>query len=456
VLNPEENRQLTQVGPGTPMGALLRRYWMPIAPVAELDERPTKAVRLLGESLVLYKDRSGRYGLVQARCPHRGADLSHGMVDECGLRCSYHGWLFGNTGQCLAQPFEDLVDPEARFKDRIRIDAYPVESNAGVLWAYLGPEPVPVVPNWRNFHRKGYKHLCFVEIPCNWLQVMENAFDQVHNEWMHDKWSFYIRDGEVPSDRWQVHRIIHREFDYGWTAEVEYANADVFPDRVILFPNYSCLGGGFEWVVPIDDANTLLVYQHCTRFYTEAPFKQDTVPYWNGSIRDPQTGRLRTLPPRNQDVVVWVGQGVVADRTAEHLGRSDVGVIAYRKRLQEQVRVVASGCDPKGVVRNRDEYFLMLPESVPSGPQRDGLPGALRTPAEIRTIGYVAGFPEALAAEIERISNERGEGAERARVLKEAGWKVGGKDFNRSRHFSALATRGLTSGGSAPGRASEV
>lgn len=451
MLSAQDNALLTQVGPGTPMGTLLRRYWMPIAAVAELDDAPTKRVRLLGEDLVVYKDRGGRYGLLDRRCPHRGADLSLGMIEGCGLRCSYHGWLFDRDGRCLAQPYEDATNSRACFKDRVTVRAYDVRASAGVLWAYLGPAPAPAVPNWRNFHRKGYKHLCFVEVPCNWLQVMENAFDQVHNEWMHDKWSFYQRDGSVPPDRWQIARIIHTEFNYGWTADVEYGTSQIFPDRVILWPNYSTFGGAFEWVVPVDDATTLLMYQHCTRFYTDAPFTQERIPYWFGTIRD-ENGALRSRPPRNQDVAVWVSQGTIADRTREHLGTSDVGVIGYRRRLVQQLDALRDGEELKALVRDPDDYFLMLPDSVPSGPERDGLPGALSTPADIRTIGYVAGFPQAIADDIERISAARGEGVERARVLKEAGWKVGGKHFNHERHYAVLNARGLRRASAAVGR----
>jgi 5,5'-dehydrodivanillate O-demethylase len=135
----EENRTLTQVGPGTPMGELMRRYWHPIAATAELDDQPTKAVRLLGEDLVLYRDLSGTYGLIGRRCAHRGVDLVHGLPEECGLRCIYHDWVYDETGQCIEQPFEETMHPGGRFKEKIRITAYPVQTKAGLLWAYLGP-----------------------------------------------------------------------------------------------------------------------------------------------------------------------------------------------------------------------------------------------------------------------------------------------------------------------------
>src|SRR5215472_19354497 len=110
------------------MGGLLRRCWQPIAAVAELEDRPVKAVRLLGEDLALYRDRGGRYGLVDRHCPHRRADLTYGFTEECGLRCNYHGWLWDETGHCLHQPFEETAHPEGRFKDKVRIKAYPVEA----------------------------------------------------------------------------------------------------------------------------------------------------------------------------------------------------------------------------------------------------------------------------------------------------------------------------------------
>src|SRR5262249_31736062 len=150
----EDNERLTRVGAGTPMGELLRRYWMPVAALTEFDTRSTKPVRLLGENLVLYKDLRGTFGLIDRQCAHRRADLSYGFAEQCGLRCNYHGWLFDGTGHCLEQPYEDVAAvaaKEARFKDKIQLKSYPVESKAGLIWAYLGPEPVPLVPNWEPF-----------------------------------------------------------------------------------------------------------------------------------------------------------------------------------------------------------------------------------------------------------------------------------------------------------------
>ena len=120
MLTKEQNEALYKAGPGTPMGELLRRYWTPIGAVAELDDNPIKPIRLMNEDLVLYKDLSGHYGLVDRHCPHRRADLSYGWVEECGLRCNYHGWLWDESGNCAHQPFEEISHPDARFKDRVQ------------------------------------------------------------------------------------------------------------------------------------------------------------------------------------------------------------------------------------------------------------------------------------------------------------------------------------------------
>ena len=140
MLSPEKNRLLTQVGPGTPMGELLRRYWMPIGGASEFDGNPIKAIRLMGEDLVLYKDMRGRFGLLDRHCPHRRADLAYGFVEETGIRCNYHGWLMNEAGACLEQPYDDTVNPRSRAKDRYD-RAYPVKECAGLLWAYMGPQP---------------------------------------------------------------------------------------------------------------------------------------------------------------------------------------------------------------------------------------------------------------------------------------------------------------------------
>src|SRR5262245_20032553 len=141
MIDASTNKLFTRIGPRTPMGRLLRRYWMPVAGVTEFVGSPVRAIRLMGEDLVLYRDASGTFGLLDRHCAHRRADLSYGFVESCGLRCNYHGWLFNEVGQCTAQPYEDVAAPAARFKDKVRLKSYPVQVKAGLIWAYLGPAP---------------------------------------------------------------------------------------------------------------------------------------------------------------------------------------------------------------------------------------------------------------------------------------------------------------------------
>src|SRR5713226_2550503 len=137
----EENELLTRIGPGTPMGELMRRYWHPVAVARELThEIPTKFVRVLGEDLVLFLDKSGNTGLIQDHCAHRGASLLYGRVEERGISCAYHGWLYDTDGNCLETPAEPAG---SMFHLTVKVRAYPVMRMAGIYFAYLGPQPVP-------------------------------------------------------------------------------------------------------------------------------------------------------------------------------------------------------------------------------------------------------------------------------------------------------------------------
>jgi 5,5'-dehydrodivanillate O-demethylase oxygenase subunit len=404
MLSTADNEALTRVGHGTPMGELMRRYWQPIAAVAQLDERPTLAVRLMGEDLVLYRDGGGRYGLLDRHCPHRRADLSYGTIEDCGLRCHYHGWLFDAEGRCLEQPFEEAAHPDGRFKEKIRATAYPVEAKAGLLWAYLGPPPAPLVPDWDLYHERGYKQIVFAEIPCNWFQGQENSIDPVHFEWLHSNWSAAQR-----GDPARVPRHMKLAFDeFEWGFVYRRVREDTTEDdelwtvgRVCLWPN--CLyTGKFEWRVPIDDETTLHVAWFNDPVPGPDPFEQDPIPYWHAPIRDATTGRWITSHIMNQDFVAWIGQGRIADRTKEHLGESDRGVILFRKRMLEEAAVVARGGDPKAVVRDPDTNRRLALPRVRTGR------GAPVAPVDgPRPMVFHAGQPQAIADDMRRVWAER-------------------------------------------------
>jgi len=358
MLDASENELLTQVSRGTPMGELLRRYWMPMAAVSEFDSDGVKPVRLMGEDLTLYKDMSGRFGLVDRHCPHRSADMSYGFVEQCGLRCNYHGWLFDHHGRCIEQPYEDVAHPEARFRDKVRIKAYPVQAHAGLLWAYLGPPPAPLVPNWEPFTWKnGFVQIVFAEVPCNWFQCQENSVDPLHFEWMHMNWSVRLKDKGGPYSPRHL-KLAFDEFEYGIVyRRLREGMSEEDPlwkvGRVCLWPNALFTGDHFEWRVPIDHQNTLSVTWCFNRVPKERePYVQERIPGWRGPILDTQTGRWISSHVMNQDFIAWIGQGTITDRAREHLGTSDAGIIMMRQRFLKDIEAIARGENPKATIRD--------------------------------------------------------------------------------------------------------
>jgi 5,5'-dehydrodivanillate O-demethylase oxygenase subunit len=327
------------------MGELLRRHWMPIAAVSEFERIAVKPVRLMGEDLALYKDLGGTFGLVDRHCPHRRADLAYGFVEQCGLRCNYHGWLFDEAGRCMEQPWDDIAAPEARFKEKIRTKAYPVEARGGL------------VPDWEPFSwENGFAQIVFAEIPCNWLQCQENSIDPLHFEWMHMNWSMRLAAKSGPYSPRHL-KLEFEEFDYGFVYRrlregMKASDSMWTTGRVCLWPNALFPGDHFEWRVPMDDENTLSVTWSFTRVPRECePYVQKSIPAWHGPIQD-ENGRWISSHVMNQDFIAWVGQGVIADRTKEHLSSGDRGVILLRQRLMDDLAAIEKGDDPKGLIRD--------------------------------------------------------------------------------------------------------
>src|SRR5262245_9606504 len=202
MLTAEQNDRLTRVGPGTPAGELFRRYWLPVAATVELEEEPVKQVRILGEDLVLYVDRSGQYGLIGSKCLHRRVSMVFGMPERQGLRCPYHGWLYDETGQCIETPAEDMSAPDSTFKDRLKMEGYPVQELGGLIFAYLGPRPTPLLPRWDPLVKAATDRpaIGWANIPCNYLQIMENSLDQTHVEWLHRTFDQYVLERQGRND----------------------------------------------------------------------------------------------------------------------------------------------------------------------------------------------------------------------------------------------------------------
>jgi 5,5'-dehydrodivanillate O-demethylase len=373
MLSVDENKRLTSIMPGTPMGELFRRYWHPIAASVEMDDRPTKSLRILGEDLVLYKDRSGTLGLIDKLCAHRRVDLSYGIPEENGLRCMYHGWMYDETGQCIEQPFEETVHPDGRFKEKVKINAYKVEELGGLIFAYMGPQPAPLLPRWEPFQwENGWSDIGTIELPCNWLQCMENSLDPVHLEWLHGYWGVWqqkqaaVAVGKSEAETFptipQPHKKIGFDvFDYGVikrriTGNTDETHGDWAVGHPILFPQILFVGSmtncSLQFRIPVDDENT----KHMTwYFFRAAPGQtaepQDKIPHWTVPLFE-SDGRLIADLVNHQDFVAWVTQGTNADRSREKLGESDKGIILYRKLLRDQMDIVADGGEPMGIVRD--------------------------------------------------------------------------------------------------------
>jgi 5,5'-dehydrodivanillate O-demethylase oxygenase subunit len=360
VLTREANERLTQTGAGTPMGNLLRRYWHPVCTVKELDLEPVQHVRLLGENLALYRNDNGQMGLVAERCPHRGASMAYGIPEDDGLRCPYHGWLFSSEGKCLEQPAEPA---SSTFHNRIRIPAYPVQEMGGLIWAYLGPAPAPLLPRYDLFVSEAYRRdIGITRLPMNWVQAMENSLDPVHLEYLHGAYTNYVmkRQGKPPAAKILHHeRIGFNVFEFGISKRrlLEGQSEDT-DDWVIghpiLFPNILAVGEvrspGFQVRVPVDDTHTLHYWYNAELRQPDEP-PQKEIPVWENPYIH-ENGRLIVETVNGQDMMAWLTQGPISDRTTERLGTSDKGVILYRSVLLEQIEKVERGEDPLGVIRD--------------------------------------------------------------------------------------------------------
>jgi 5,5'-dehydrodivanillate O-demethylase len=394
MLTQAENETLTRVGPGTPGGELLRRYWHVAGAAVELsEERPIKTVRMLGEDLVLFRlppapgDTQPSYGLVAEHCPHRHASLRHGSVDCAGIRCIYHGWKFAPNGACIEQPPEG---PNSTFKDRITHTAYPVQKLGGLLFAYLGPLPAPELPRWDVLVREDGRRWGMIEsvIDCNWLQTMENSVDPSHLWWLHG--SLGTRALPVGKARYEVlglpanyeeehafipfeHGIIKRRITPSPTAgappEMEQ-HPLVFPTGLrLVLSMESVFKQGWKLADTITSEEKAVGYVHNMHFRT--PVDDEHTMHYNMSFvvskdrmpidADPPfetiefkdgNGNYRLQHVTAQDVLAWESQGPVMDRTREHIGADDRGVILLRKVLREQIDVVRAGGDPLGTIRD--------------------------------------------------------------------------------------------------------
>ncbi|MEM8976862.1 MAG: aromatic ring-hydroxylating dioxygenase subunit alpha [Pseudomonadota bacterium] len=386
MLSQQENDELTRVGPGTGAGAVLRQYWQPAALGVELEgPRPVVPVTLLGERLVLFRDTSGELGLVSRHCPHRGADLCYGRLEDNGLRCPFHGWHFDTSGQCVEQPGE----PEgSQMHQNIRTTAYPVIERNGIVFAYMGPGDPPAMPKLDCFAAPDSHVFAFKgRWECNWLQALEVGIDPAHASFLHrflededpaDGYGKQFRDKaantEIPMTQllreYPRPEIRVEETDYGLQLiALRELNDGRTHVRVTnqIFPQAICIPLSNEmtitqWHVPVDD-ETCYWYSMFTSFgnpvnkevMREQRLKEHSLPDYaplknaeNQYGFNPVEQRTTTYTGMGLDINVhdqWAveSMGRIQDRTQEHLGKTDVGIIRYRRLLRDAIRKLRDG-----------------------------------------------------------------------------------------------------------------
>lgn len=377
MLTKEENELLTQVGPGTPCGELLRRYWQPVGYASELTaEHPIKRITVMHEELIVYLGVDGDYGCAAEHCAHRGASLAYGFIEPGGIRCPYHGWKYDKQGQCLEQPFEPMG---STYRERVKLPAYPVEELGGMLFIYMGPSPAPLLPRWDvltwtdGVRLLGDKATWAQEVlNCNWLQAQENSADVTHTYFLHGH--TLHKQGQQGLHVDYYHRPFEeygfQPFEWGLLKSWKYGsggsplgaergggNPLIFPNilRVVEHPSQS-----MHWRVPIDDEHTQIYWAGFFRPPPGQPIPAEApMPpmYTAPQIREDGTYIMKSF--QSQDKMAWETQGRIYNRSGEHLGASDRGVVLFRKMLREQIEVVQRGGEPMALVRDPEKNKII-------------------------------------------------------------------------------------------------
>src|SRR5438034_6786067 len=389
---PAPDPELTQVGPGTPGGEYLRRFWQPLACVRDLDA-PLR-VRILGEDLVVFRDRGGHVGVLHLHCAHRGTSLEFGIPMERGLRCCYHGWVYDVDGRCLETPGEPHG---SRLCERVWQGAYPTHEFSGLVFAYMGPsDRRPAFPMYDSFDVPGHTLMPAARftMPCNWLQVKDNSMDPVHTAFLHalsSGYQFTEAFGVVPELDWQltdagmVYIATRRIGDLVWirvcdfmptnihqfTREIEEATAPTPASRPVII----------RWAVPDDDTHTTNFELAQVDPVWELTPEQVAQPGFGQSDDRPYAERQR----HPADFDAQSGQRPIAVHALEHLASTDRGVIMLRGIVRDGIRAVAGGADPYGTHWREDQVIPTFTQDLvlhlPPAP----------TPAEDRSLLRAAG-----------------------------------------------------------------
>jgi phenylpropionate dioxygenase-like ring-hydroxylating dioxygenase large terminal subunit len=404
----EETELMCRTGPGTPGGKMMRRYWLPVGLSEELPQGGAPLpVTILGERLVLFRDEAGRVGLLQRGCAHRCADLSFGRIEDGGLRCLYHGWLYDVAGNCLEQPGEP---PESTYKNEVKALSYPLVEKGGMIFAYLGRDTPPEFPDWEflNAPEAHRFHLRTV-IECNYLQALEGNIDPVHLSYLHRPLT-RVDTRPVPGSTKSADvfyaeerrpRLDLEPTDYGIRIfSVRGADDDkqylritnfIMPCSAAIVGNEGRVNEGYavHWHVPIDDTHNMrfdFVYNRVR------PLDKEKYRTRIGNVTGPDGMTRRSLDNRYfqsreamrtenftgmggsfnvHDAFATESMGPISDRTQEHLATSDRIIVRARNQILEAIADVAEGKEPRGVIRDpvgRDRsHVVVVSEVIPKG-----------------------------------------------------------------------------------------
>ena len=368
MLTQEQNYTLTRVGPDTRMGNLMRRYWQPVAATAQLEKDAVVPVKLFGEPLILYRDKRGRIGLLAEACPHPHTSPVYGVPEDEGLRCLYHGWFYNSEALRRSS------------KDHIRRTSYPVEELGGLFFAYLGPEPTPVLPRYNTLvWDDAVREINGTVIACNWLQVMENLLDPYHVEFLHGRYFAHVLrkkgggqleeflGGYAPKPMKKIafdlseNGIIERHMSLSEDENSWKIGAPTF------FPTTTLVGSPetsrvINFVVPLDDTHTWFVVYLAQRTGIQLPWKE--TPAFIDVPGIGENDKFIVDTANGQDHMAVVTQGEIARRDLEHLSASDVGITLYRELLMEQIERVERGEEPMNVYQDPDRKQSELLELV--------------------------------------------------------------------------------------------
>jgi phenylpropionate dioxygenase-like ring-hydroxylating dioxygenase large terminal subunit len=381
MLTREQNELITRTGPDTPCGKLFRQYWQPIAMLSDVPDDAPLAIRALGEQFVLFRDEAGRLGLLDLHCPHRGADLSYGRLEDGGLRCLYHGWVFDVTGKCLQQPAEP---PGKDFCHVIQQRSYPLRVLGGMIFAYLGEGEPPAFPEWECLlAADNHRFVVRSRERCNWLQGLEGDIDPYHLSFLHLA---------LPGARKQLSEHnggrIYEFFRHG-TARMEvertdygvriYALRDLNNEAYLRISNFvnpniavvagSSDGDGYMalWHVPIDDYSHFkyqLIFKRVKEIDVEAECRQAEMQWdpkfpnrlptrnqenrWLQDRKDMKDGWFAGMGPSFGLHDNWATEamGPIYDRSKEHLGHGDKAIIGARRTVLAAIETMAAGNEP--------------------------------------------------------------------------------------------------------------